>query len=130
MSEDEYYTIRSSAVDDIPVRSRPRPLRAALLFATAAVALTVLVTPQVSERLERRLPDAARGWVSAWDATGQPGAPSRLGIDERATGSVPRRARDVPPRPGDGSTYVVRRSVLSEGSVCVINQRGARDGNC
>lgn len=131
MSEDEYYTIRTDSLSDVPVRSRPRPLRAVLLFATAAVALTVLVAPQLGETMKSRN-------IAAID-----GMPN---IDNRATGAVPRAARPAAGNrlalerarlrgvqnrsTANGSTYTVRRSVLSRQSVCVIRQDGSRTGSC
>ena len=129
MSEEDYYTIRGADLSDMPLRSRPRPFRAAALFTAAAVALTALVSPALMERQERRvagygidepfLDDRAVGSI-------------RPAVDPLRTGPV-RPARPSPsflrrePRPG---TYVVRRSVLSEGSVCVIGSGGERSGNC
>ena len=135
MSEDEYYTIRSAGFSDVPLRSRPRPLRAALLFATAAIAVTVLVVPELLDGSPRN-----PGW-------GRLVAERDLVLDDRAVGSLgpasrlPRWAQgdDVALRtgeaarrsqPGRSSTYTVRRSVLSEGSVCIIGQNGTRRGSC
>ena len=134
---DDYYTIRTRDLSDLPVRSRPSPLRAALLFSSAVVALAVLVTPELNGRridtLANFLPN------------------TNPGIDRMAVGSIDpvastaplglRGARQIEPRPTptawgatDASTstrsYVVRRSVLTEGSVCIIGADGSRKGAC
>ena len=133
---DDYYTIRTRDLSDLPLPSRPSPVRAALLFSSAALAIAVLVVPELGSR---RL-DVAGFW---------PGA--NPGIDAIAVGSVDpspssadpfglRGARRVVPArlPGAAApspsvetrSYVVRRSVLSEGSVCVIQSDGTRAGAC
>ena len=135
MSDDEYYTIRSAGLGDVPLRSRPRPLRAALLFATATFAVTAMLVPELLDREPR----AQWSRVAANER-----APL---LDDRAVGSIDRTERprwmlggnssslrtrttqrEAPAR--GGSTYVVRRSVLSQGSVCVIRQDGTRTGSC
>ena len=138
MSDEDYYTIRGADLGDLPLRSRPRPLRVAALFALTALALTALVFPDAAERDERRL----AGY----------GAPY---LDDRAVGSIrpardplgleplrfdPLRTGPLRPTRGDGAeaggegarsgTYIVRRSVLQEGSVCIIGSGGYRSGNC
>jgi hypothetical protein len=83
-------------------------LRITLLFASAAVALALIVAP-IAERQTRS--DLAQNGVSA-------------GLDDMATGSI-------------GSTgyrgeYTIRRSVLqaSPQTVCVIRDNGVRIGDC
>ena len=111
MTDDDYYTIRSAEALTGKA-GRPSPLRVASLFAAVAVALAV-VTIQRSgdDEVVARAP---------------------LNLDPIATGSIDRapgagyfrRSRS------DGQTYVVRRSVLTGGSICVIASDGSRSGNC
>ena len=132
MSDEDYYTIRGADLGDMPLRSRPRPFRAAALFTVAAIALTALVAPNLLDQKERRHAgfDAAEPFLDdrAVGSIRPAIDPLRTGParPERATPSFLRRS-DAPARPG---TYVVRRSVLSEGSVCVIGSGGRRSGNC
>ena len=142
MSDDEYYTIRTDTLLDLPARSRPRPLRAAMLFATAAIAITVLVAPQLGDRLERRQMVAYGGYGPLDETvTGALGpAATRFDGARRLEGAT--RFEDADLRPATPATpfaprassprttYVVRRSVLSEGSVCIIRQDGSRRGAC
>ncbi|MCU0831480.1 MAG: hypothetical protein MUC58_08210 [Rhizobiaceae bacterium] len=77
-------------------------LRVALLFGSAAVALTMILTPIANRQV---------AGVS--------------GIDPIATGST-RSVADPVTR-----TYVLRRSVLqNHGEVCIINANGMRAGSC
>jgi hypothetical protein len=85
--------------------NRMGTLNMALLFGTAAIALTLIVTPMLA-----------------------PGKPDRMqastmDYDNITTGSVPS---------GDGRTkrYTIRRSVLSENpdDVCIIGQDGSKVG--
>ena len=130
MSDDDYYTIRTDTLSDLPARSRPRPLRAAMLFATAAVAMTVLVAPQLGERLERRQVAAFEGYGPLDDTVTGALGPARPSFDgaglRPGTPATPFATRPSAPR----NTYVVRRSVLSKGSVCIIRQDGSRSGAC
>ena len=81
-------------------------LNVALLFGTAAIALSLIVTPMLA-------PDKSGGRLQA----------STVDYDNITTGSVPA---------GDGRTkrYTIRRSVLSEnpGDVCIIDSEGHKDG--
>jgi hypothetical protein len=78
----------------------------ALLFGTAAIALTLIVTPMLA-------PEKTQGPMQA----------STMEYDNITTGSVP---------DSDGKTkrYTIRRSVLSEnpGDVCIIGADGSRSG--
>ena len=138
MRERDYYTIQTRDLSDLPLPSRPSPVRAALLFSSAALALAVLVVPE----LDNRRMDQLAGFL--------PG--SGPGIDRMAVGSIepasdsmgdlfglrPSRTSEAAPlafqRTANGSVeqrrYVVRRSVLTDGSVCVIGANGARRGAC
>ena len=139
MRDEDYYTIRTRDLSDLPLRSRPSPLRAALLFSSAVLALAVLVVPELGPR-------RADSLASFWPGSGP-------GVDRMAVGSIEPRpsfgqdlyglrpARAVEPGPapairqsGNGSvetrSYVVRRSVLTDGSVCVIGTDGTRTGAC
>lgn len=106
---------------DEPLRSRRAAsggagigaLRIALLFGSAAVALTLLLTPLIERQSER----LAYGSYS--------NNPYPAGVDMMTTGSVGQR--------GNGSSsYVIRRSVLQPNptSICVIRPNGARSGDC
>jgi hypothetical protein len=76
----------------------------ALLFGTAAIALSLIVTPMLA-------PDKDR--IEA----------STMGYDDIKTGSIP--AHD-----GKVKHYTIRRSVLQEtpGEVCIIDQNGNKSG--
>lgn len=86
--------------------NRMGTLNMALLFGTAAIALTLIVTPMLA-------PDRSADRMQA----------STLDYDNITTGSVPT---------GDGKTkrYTIRRSVLSKkpGEVCIIAQDGTKTG--
>ena len=127
MSDDEYYTIRATGVR--PSRSsRPSPLRAAMLFASAVIAITILTVPELSRRQDERLLQARAPIAGP------------VTIDPTVTGSLRRGdyTRALAPRTGAGgdeprrgsTSYVVRRSVLTGGSVCVIARDGTRTGTC
>ena len=81
-------------------------LNMALLFGTAAIALSLIVTPMLA-------PARSDGAMQA----------STMDYDNITTGSV---------STGDGKTkrYTIRRSVLSEnpGDVCIIDQDGRKRG--
>lgn len=81
-------------------------LNMALLFGTAAIALTLIVTPMLA-------PDRSAGRMQA----------STMDYDTITTGSVPS---------SDGKTkrYTIRRSVLQEhpGDVCIIDSDGRKNG--
>jgi len=86
--------------------NRMGTLNMALLFGTAAIALTLIVTPMLA-------PGRSSDRMQA----------STMDYDNITTGSVPS---------GDGKTkrYTIRRSVLSEkpGDVCIIEQDGSKIG--
>jgi hypothetical protein len=80
-------------------------LNMALLFGTAAIALTLIVTPMLAPSKEDRM------------------QASTMDYDNITTGSVPT---------GDGKTkrYTIRRSVLQQnpGDVCIIDENGRKNG--
>jgi hypothetical protein len=84
-------------------------LRLSLLFGSAAIALTVILTPMAENQVARSVVLPA-------------------GIDQIATGSTP-AARRAPPATRN---YVLRRSVLQSGKddICVISADGMRTGSC
>jgi hypothetical protein len=94
-AERENYGVRSSPIGAINV---------ALLFGTAVIALTLIVTPLLSKD------------DSKMEA-------STLGYDDIKTGSIPIH---------DGKVrhYTIRRSVLqtNPGEVCIIDQDGNKSG--
>lgn len=77
----------------------------ALLFGTAAVALSLILTPMLSDKSKSNV------LASAPD------------LDTMTTGSIQRTE--------DGKRYTIRRSVLQQepGSVCIVQGYGA-DGGC
>jgi hypothetical protein len=87
-------------------QNRMGTLNMALLFGTAAIALTLIVTPMLA-------PDRSSDRMQA----------STMDYDNITTGSV---------QSGDGKTkrYTIRRSVLSENpdDVCIIDQDGSKIG--
>jgi hypothetical protein len=84
--------------------NRMGALNLALLFGTAAIALSLIVTPMLA-------PDKSAARLQA----------STIDYDDITTGSVP-------PRDGKTRHYTIRRSVLSEnpGEACIV---GASDEN-
>lgn len=84
-------------------------LRIALLFGSAAVALTIILTPLAENQVKH-----------------SSGAPS--GIDQIATGSTGTASNMLATK----RTYVLRRSVLQtdKNDVCIIGSDGIRTGSC
>ena len=84
---------------------RTGALNIALLFGTAAVALSLILTPMLSDR--------SRSSVLA----------SAPDFDSMTTGAIPKTE--------NGKRYTIRRSVLQQepGSVCVVQGYGG-DGGC
>ncbi len=90
----------------VPTVVRSGALNMALLFAVAVVAVTMIVTPKMVERVEAQ--QFANSGTSSFDNI--------------VTGSIKKR---------DGAKeYVVRRSILQEmpGAVCIINGDGSSSG--
>ena len=120
MTDDEYYTIRSSG-DAGGGRRRPAgALVVAAAFAAVALAVTVVAVPMLGDRLERT------------QLASRP-----LDLDPVVTGSIRTPGEGTLRSGGDlgrasdrGGTYVVRRSVLSGSSVCVLRANGSREGSC
>ena len=87
-------------------RSRIGTLNMALLFGTAAIALTLIVTPMLA-------PGRSSDRMQA----------STMDYDNITTGSVPS---------SDGKTkrYTIRRSILQDnpGDVCIIDSDGRKNG--
>lgn len=133
MTDDDYYTIRSGGGVE---RARPvGALRAATVFAAVVLAVTAVAVPALSEHGARDpqfvsrpldLDRVATGSIRGTDPL--PAGPIRLLGPPRAAppaGIAPdRTARE------GGRTYVVRRSVLSGSSVCILRSDGSRGGNC
>ena len=80
-------------------------LNIALLFGTAVVALTLILTPMLSSKNDRRIM-----------------ANTPVDYDNISTGSIPSS--------GTTKRYTVRRSVLQEmpGAVCIIDADGRKSG--
>jgi hypothetical protein len=101
---DEFDGGQESAIDLLR-NAGSGALRVALLFGSAAVALSMILTPLAQRQV-----------------TTMAGYP---GVDPIATGST-RSSSDPVTR-----TYVLRRSVLqNHGEVCIINASGMRSGSC
>ena len=115
VTDDDYYTIRSP--ESLTGRAgRPSPLRAAALFATLAVAVTLLTLPQV-DKVQRYAGQGAFALDPVVTGSIRSGNPGRKPMADQSGGR-------------DGRTYVVRRSVLTGGSVCILGTDGSRNGAC
>lgn len=103
MQDEDWERIRGLRSD----RARPRvsPVRVALLFGTAAIALALFATSYLADQGRALYADTA-----------QP-----LGLDSMTTGSI-----------APGKTYTIRKSVLqsSADAVCIIEENGRRTGEC
>lgn len=108
-NEDFWRTVRSRERSSIKT-GRTGVINIALLFGTAAIALTLVLTPMLSERTERR------------SLAFQPDQ-----FDMITTGSIPRAE---PGHPYSGKRYTIRRSVLQEtpGSVCIVEGYNVEKG--
>ena len=84
-------------------------LRLALLFGSAAVALTIILTPVA----EKQAIKSAR---------------AQTGIDQIATGSTQTATRTK----ASTRQFVIRRSVLQSNNddICIISSDGVRTGSC
>ncbi|HEV7318189.1 MAG TPA: hypothetical protein VGO04_06190 [Ensifer sp.] len=80
-------------------------LNLSLLFGTAVIALTLILTPMLSSRTDKRIM-----------------ANTPVDYDNISTGSIPSS--------GTTKRYTVRRSVLQEmpGAVCIIDADGRKSG--
>ncbi|MGA1802090.1 hypothetical protein [Rhizobium sp. HT1-10] len=104
MDDDFWKAVREK--EQVTSKSRKTgALNIALLFGTAAVALSLILTPMLS--------DKSKSSVLA-------SAPE---FDDITTGSIPKGE--------NGKRYTIRRSVLQQepGSVCVVQGYGS-DSNC
>lgn len=102
-NDDDWERMRGVRGDRVVPRISP--VRVALLFGTAAIALALFATSYLADQNRVLYADTA-----------QP-----LGLDMTTTGSIP-QAR----------TYTIRKSVLqsSPDAVCIIQPNGARSGDC
>ncbi|ANK73570.1 hypothetical protein ACI2KT_15135 [Ensifer adhaerens] len=80
-------------------------LNLSLLFGTAVIALTLILTPMLSSKTDKRIM-----------------ANTPVDYDNISTGSIPSK--------GTTKRYTVRRSVLQEmpGAVCIIDADGRKSG--
>lgn len=105
MVDDDFWrTVQDKDLSTGPSR-RTGALNLALLFGTAVIALTLILTPMMTSKTENKvLADAP------------------IDYDNIQTGSIPKD--DGPKR------YTVRRSVLQEmpGAVCIIDGNGSKSG--
>lgn len=113
MTDDDYYTIRTGGAGE--EAHRPRPLRIAALFVAGALALTIVAVPLMRDAMDEA------------ELAQRP-----LDLDTRAVGSIGGPVRGAMPRGthDDAERYVVRRSVLTGSSVCILRSDGSRSGNC
>jgi hypothetical protein len=104
MDDDFWKAVREKEQTSFKSR-RTGALNIALLFGTAAVALSLILTPMLSDKSKSSV------LASAPD------------FDSITTGSIPTSE--------NGKRYTIRRSVLQQepGSVCVVQGYGA-DGGC
>lgn len=105
MVDDDFWR---TVQDKEPLTSRHRRtgvLNLALLFGTAAIALTLILTPMLSSKTDKQ--------------TASSGMPD---FDTISTGSIPSGAKT--------KRYTVRHSVLQDtpGAVCIIDADGAKSG--
>lgn len=102
-SDDDWHAMGRPRVDRVPSVS---PVRVALLFGSAAIALGLMATSYLD-----------RGRFG-------PSGAEPLGLDAMTTGSIGSAAT-----PG---SYIIRRSVLqsSRDAVCIIRSDGTRSGDC
>jgi hypothetical protein len=102
---DDEFLNRTAEQEFVGARTnRMGAINVALLFGTAVIALSLIVTPLLSAK------------------TGTLEASTTLGYDDIKTGSIPTH---------DGKTrhYTIRRSVLQEsGTVCIIDADGNKKG--
>jgi hypothetical protein len=103
--DDEFWNQAGEPAPTYSKRNRIGALNMALLFGTAAIALTLILTP-----------------VLAPEDGGQIQA-STIDYDNITTGSIPTPDGKV-------KRYTIRRSILQDkpGEVCIINPDGSRNG--
>ncbi|WP_075291477.1 hypothetical protein [Pararhizobium arenae] len=105
MADDEFW--RTVQDKDLATGQSRRTgvLNLSLLFGTAVIALTLILTPMLSSK-----------------TTGKVLANAPLDYDNISTGSIPTSS--------GSKRYTVRRSVLQEmpGAVCIIDENGGKSG--
>lgn len=107
MTDGDFWTTVSEREGSEPRPRRFGPVRAALLFGTAAMAIAVILTPIVADR-------STTARIAA--------APDQF--DNIVTGSIPKRqTRNV---------YTVRKSILQDNpeALCIIRSNGVKTGDC
>ncbi|WP_160011739.1 hypothetical protein [Rhizobium sp. 18055] len=110
MDDDFWKAVREKEQASVSSR-KTGALNIALLFGTAVVALTLILTPMLA--------DKSKSSVFA-------SVPSEF--DSITTGSIPKA--DSSPKTDNGKRYTIRRSVLQDtpGSVCVVQGYGSGIG--
>lgn len=103
MQSEDWETLGRRRMDTAPAIS---PVRVALLFGSAAIALSLMATSWL---------DGGRYEMAGAEA---------FGLDAITTGSIGSA--------GAPGSYIIRRSVLqsSPGAVCIIRSDGTRSGEC
>jgi hypothetical protein len=98
----------ASGIADFISAAGSSVVRIALLFGSAAIALTIILTPMAENQV-------ARSNIAP------------VGVDTISTGSIRSTTRSA-----TGSReYTIRRSVLQgPGEICIINANGMRNGSC
>lgn len=111
MDDDFWKAVREKERASSSASRRTGALNIALLFGTAVVALTLILTPMVA--------DSSKKSVLA-------SAPADF--DTITTGSIPKTENG--PKSENGKRYTIRRSVLQDtpGSVCVVQGYGVGAG--
>jgi|ERR1700710_1808237 hypothetical protein len=106
MMDDDFWKAVREKEQPTSKSRRTGALNIALLFGTAAVALSLILTPMLSDKSKSSV------LASAPD------------FDNITTGSIPTTSEN-------GKRYTIRRSVLQQepGSVCVVQGYGG-DGGC
>lgn len=105
MVEDDFWrTVQEKDMATSQSR-RTGVLNLSLLFGTAVIALTLILTPMLSSKTDKRML-----------------ANTPMDYDNISTGSIPSN--------GTTKRYTVRRSVLQEmpGAVCIIDADGSKSG--
>ncbi|MFS2153187.1 hypothetical protein [Rhizobium sp. Rhizsp42] len=110
MDDDFWKAVREKEQASVSSR-KTGALNIALLFGTAVVALTLILTPMLA--------DKSKSSVFA-------SAPSEF--DSITTGSIPKGENG--PKSENGKRYTIRRSILQDtpGSVCVVQGYGSGVG--
>ncbi|MBP1885170.1 hypothetical protein [Sinorhizobium mexicanum] len=104
VDEDFWRTVQDKDLAASQAR-RTGVLNLSLLFGTAVIALTMILTPMLSSKADKRML-----------------ANTPMEYDNISTGSIPSN--------GTSKRYTVRRSVLQEmpGAVCIIDADGSKSG--